>query len=129
MSMTLVEDITLANTLHVEIWDASRSIAKDTTKVEVLFSVKVPMTGEYFENPAHYELVKKVHGTELRYEYRKERTFVHHNDREKVFNELVSDFKKGSLRYIENPEFPRRLALSRLRDIMQNAYKYRHILQ
>lgn len=129
MDMILVEDIALDNELRVEIWDASRAIAADTVKVEVLISVRIPLLAEYFDDPAHYDLVKKVHGAELRYEYRKERTFVHRGDREKVLTELVSDFKKGSLRYIGNAAFPRKLALSKLRDIMQHTYKYRHILQ
>ena len=127
--MKLVEDITLANTLHLELWDASRAIAKDIVKVEVVIAVRVPLLAEYFDDPAHYELVKKVHGAELHFEYRKERTFVHLDDRERIFGELVSDFKQGSLRYIGHTEFPRRFALSRLREIMQNTYKYRHILQ
>ena len=98
--MGLVKEISLSNHLVVEIWDHSRAIAADTTKVELSIKINVVVNKDYFDNPKHFDIVTRVFGQEISYEYKKERTFVHREDKEKVFSELLNDLTESTLPYI-----------------------------
>jgi len=122
--MRLVEEIPLANGLTVEIWDKSRPIAADTSKVELFIRSKVELKSSYFTEPEHFELVRKVLGPEIFFEYKKERPFVKNKEKDSIFQELLDAFKKDSLPYLSKPIFPRNFALSKYWDIQKNRYKY-----
>ena len=126
--MRLVEEITLSNNLVVEVWDNSRPISDDTVQVRLVIKIKVAMKEEYFSEPEHCEQVKKVFGHEIYYEYQKERTFVNKNEKDRVFNEFLNDFKKDSLPYMAKPQFPSRFAMSKYEEIQKRLYKYQHLL-
>jgi hypothetical protein len=123
--MKLVEEIPLANGLKVEVWDKSISIAADTTKVELLIRSKVELKPSYFIKPEHFELVRKVLGPEIFFEYSKERPFIQNKKKDAVFQELLDSFKKDSMPYLSKPIFPRNFALSKYWNIEKNRYKYR----
>ncbi|MBW2630624.1 MAG: hypothetical protein JRC90_02485 [Deltaproteobacteria bacterium] len=123
--MNLVEKIDLPNNLILQVWDKSRAIASDTTKVELRIVIDVAVKKEYFSDPAYFQQIVAVFGQEISYEYTKERTFVDTRNGGKVFNELLDDFRKDSLPYISRTDFPARFAMSKLRDIRQHPYKYR----
>ncbi|MCX7634290.1 MAG: hypothetical protein N2Z74_00925 [Syntrophales bacterium] len=122
--MTLYEKIPLPNGLTMEVWDYSRKIARDTTKVELAVQMEVPFAPEYFTRPEHYEKTIRILGEKGLYEYRKERTFVKNEDKEKVFQELLDTFKRDSLPYLSREDFPRRFARSKHREIEQHWYRY-----
>lgn len=121
----LVESITLKNGLVLEVYDYSRPISVDTTKVELVVRVKVPLLESYFESRKDFVDTASAFGQEISYEYRKERTFVSNEARDPVFQELISTFKEDSLGYLSHADFARRLALSKLRDIRMNPFKYK----
>lgn len=121
----LVESITLKNGLVLEVHDCSRSIAADTTKVELVVRIRVPLLASYFPNLKDYEDTRDAFGQEITYEYRKERTFVSSELKDSVFQELISTFKSDSLSYLAHEEFARKFAMSRLRDLRMNPYKYK----
>ena len=123
--MNLVEETALSNNLIMQVWDGSRAIASDTTKVELRIVIDVTVKEEYFSDPAHFQQVIAVFGQEISYEYTKERTFVDTTNRERVSNELLDDFRRDSLPYISRIDFPARFAMSKLRDIRQHPYRYR----
>ncbi len=125
--MNLVEEIELPNGLVMQVWDASRSIAADTTKVELIITVPVTVAEDHFTSPEHFHKVTTVFGSEIAYQYKKERTFVISSNKEKVFNELLGDFRRYALPYLSKTSFPARFAISKLRDIIEHPYKYRHI--
>ena len=127
--MILVEEILLANHLNVEVWDHSRLIAANTTKVELYVRMKVDLIPSFFMKPQHYETVKKVFGPQIFFEHRLEKTFVKNPEICTTFQELLDSFKKNTLPYLSNPAFSRSLALSKHRDIEKNHYKYRLFLQ
>jgi len=127
--MNLVEETTLPNGLIMQVWDGSRVIAADTTKVELRITIPVTVTKEPFSNPAHFQRVVEVFGPEIVYERIKERAFVSTTDSGKVFDKLLDDFREDSLPYLSRTDFPARFALSKFRDILQNPYKYRDIPQ
>jgi len=127
--MEVFEKIELPNGLAVFVWDRSRHIAVDTTKVEVEITVPVEVKAEYFDSFEDFELVQKVFGLELAFTYRKERTFVHNSKRESVFRELTEDFKHDSLPYLARPDFASRFVLSKLSDIKKRPHRYRKYLK
>ncbi|TFG38273.1 MAG: hypothetical protein E4H39_00730 [Syntrophobacterales bacterium] len=122
--MGLVKEIPLSNKLVLEVWDHSRIIAADTTKVELSLKIKVAVKEEYFDNPGHFEMVTKAFGEEIVYEYRKERSFVNNNKKETIFNELLEDFTQSTLPYLDKPNFPSRFVLSKLSDILKRPHRY-----
>ncbi len=128
LHMILVEEIPMPNGLIVEIWDKSVSIAADTTKVALLIRIRVELRPSYFTKPDHHELVRKIMGPEIFFEYKKERAFVRDKEKDVVFQELLDNFKKTSLPYLSRPSFPSSFALSKYWHIQKNSYKYSSFL-
>jgi hypothetical protein len=126
--MILVEEMPMPNGLTVEAWNKSVSIAADITKVALLIRIRVELQPSYFTKPDHYELVRKIMGPEIFFEYKKERSFVRDKEKDVVFQELLDNFKKNSVPYLSRPSFPRSFALSKYRDIEKNSYKYSSFL-
>jgi len=125
----LVEEITLPNGLVMNIWDASRVIAADTTSVILLVTIKMELKPDYFLEADHYKLTTAVFGQEMLYEYRKERTFVKNDGTESVFRELMETFKTDALPYLSRDAFPEQFARSKYREIISNPYRYRDYLE
>ena len=122
--MNLIEEINLANGLKLKIYDLSRPVAANTFKVEISFQTRIDLKESYFASPQDYAQVKKVMGDELTYENKRVRSFVYEKDQDSVREDLINTFKKNSLDYIAAFNFPQKLALSMLKDIKNNPYKY-----
>lgn len=124
MQMKLIEEIKLNNGLNLKIFDLSRAIAADTVKVEVFFQTNISLEESYFTNTEDYTLVKNTLGCELVYEHTLERSFVPKENEDSVRDDLINTFKANSLDYLAAGNFPQKTALSKLRDIKKNPYKY-----
>ena len=122
--MKLIEEINLANGLKLKIFDLSRPIAADTFKVEISFQTKIDLKESYFAAPQDYAQVKNIMGDELTYEHKMVRSFVYEKDQDSVREDLINTFKNNSLDYLASVNFPQKLALSMLKDIKKNPYKY-----
>lgn len=122
--MKLIEEIKLANGLNLKIFDLSRTIAADTIKVEISFQTKISLEESYFTNTEDYTLVKKTLGSELIYEHTLERSFVPEQNEDSVRDDLINTFKTNSLDYLAASNFAQKMALSKLKDIKKNPYKY-----
>jgi hypothetical protein len=122
--MKLIEEIKLANGLNLKIFDSSRTIAANTVKVEISFQTKIPLKESFFTENQDYVLVKNVMGDELAYEHKLERSFVPSENEDSVRDDLINTFKSNSLDYLASVNFPRKMALSLLKDITKNPYKY-----
>jgi hypothetical protein len=122
--MNLIEEINLANGLKLKILDLSRPVAADTFKVEISFQTKVDLKESYFASHQDYVQVKNIMGDELTYENKRVRSFVYEKDQDSVREDLINTFKNNSLDYVASVNFPQKLALSMLRDIKNNPYKY-----
>lgn len=127
--MKLIETIPLENGLTVEVQDNSRTIAADTTRVELLFRITVPLSPKDWGCPAQCETVRKVFGETPRFEYRAARSFVRGAAVEEVSRRLLDAFRQDMLAYLSRPDFPRRFALSKYREIEANPYRYREFLK
>ena len=123
--MELIETINLPNSLTLTVTDSSRRIAADTIKVELTFQVKIEVLESFFASSDDYLQVKNASGDELTYEHKMERSFVNDKDEESVRNELLDTFKSNSLGYLSSPNFAKKMALSQLKDIKLNPFKYK----
>ena len=123
--MNLIEEIKLPNGLTLQIFDLSRAIAADTIKVEISFQTKISLKESFFTNNEDYVLVKNIMGEELAYEHTLERTFVNKKNEDLTRNELINTFRNNSLEYLSNANFAQKMALSKLREIKADPYKYR----
>ncbi len=126
--MNLVKKIDLPNNLVLQVWDKSRAIASDMTKVELRVVIDIAIKEEYFSDPEHFRKVVTVFGPETPYEYIKEKTFTDTTDRDAVFSALLEDFKRDSVPYLSRIDFPERFAMSKLREIQKHPYRYRDTL-
>lgn len=122
--MKLIETINLSNGLQLTIHDLSRRIAADTMKVELKFQVIINLLESFFASPDEYLTVKNALGDELTYEHIRERSFVNKEDEEAVRFDLLDTFKNNSLTYLSSPDFSKKMALSLLKDIKINPFKY-----
>jgi len=122
--MKLVEEISLPNGLVAEIWDQSREIAADTTKVTLLVRIKLTLKKEYFSNPGQLRITQRIVGPDIYYELKKERTFVSNTEVGHVFKGFVEEFKRDVLPYLSREKFPAGFARSKYLDIQKHPYKY-----
>lgn len=122
--MKLVEEISLSNGLIAEIWDQSRAIAADTTKVTLLVRVKVTLRPEYFSKGEQFQITARVFGTDIYYELKKEKTFVANAEARNVFHVFLDEVRRDALPYLSKDKFPGSLARSKYLDIQKHPYKY-----
>lgn len=122
--MKLIEEIKLKNGLDLKIFDLSRSIAADTVKVEISIQTNVSLEASFFTSTEDYVLVKNIMGDELAYEHTLERTFVSKDNEDSTREDLINTFKSNSLDYLAADNFAQKMALSKLREIKKNPYKY-----
>lgn len=123
--MKLIDRIPLENGLTVEVRDLSRPIAADTTRVEFLFTVEVPLRAVDCDGPDQYDRIRKVWGEAPPYEYRSSRSFVRNAAVETTSRELQAAFLRDALPYLCRPDFPRRFARAKYREIETHPYRYR----
>ena len=123
--MKLYEQIQMPNGLTAEVYDLSRQIAADTSRVEMIISIRVALRPDYFAEPSQFEQTRAVFGEEIVFEHRMGQSFVSNDQKDSVFRALLENFKQASLHYLSNPKFRNRFAASKYREILQNPYKYR----
>lgn len=122
--MKLIEEIMLPNGLKLNIYDLSREIAADTVKVEIAFKADIDLKKSFFATQGDYQQVKNIFGDKLAYEYTLEKAYIKKEKGDAVREELLTTFKTTSLSYVGVENFAAKLALSRLRDIKNDPYKY-----
>lgn len=122
--MKLVEEIALPNGLVAEVWDQSRTIAADTTKVTLLVRIRLTLKEEFFSSPEQLRITQKVFGPDIFYELKKERTFVSNTEAWHVFKTFLEEFKRDALPYLSKDKFPAGFARSKYLDIQKHPYKY-----
>ncbi|MEI6610361.1 MAG: hypothetical protein WCO53_11540 [Deltaproteobacteria bacterium] len=122
--MELLEEIKLSNGLTLKIFDLSRSIATATVKVELSMQIKINLETSFFADTSDYDQVKNIFGEELTYRHKAERIIVPKENEDAVRKELLNTFKNNLLGYLSAANFSQKLALSMLRDIKENPYKY-----
>jgi hypothetical protein len=125
--MECIDKIPMLNGLIVEVYDLSRPIAADTTKVVLLIKIEVKLEESFFSSWEQFDLTRKIFGDDLFFEYSMERTFVNNVEKQKTFNEFLEAFKKDSLPYLSHADFARRFSLSKYSEIVKNPRKYQRL--
>ncbi|MBP7232435.1 MAG: hypothetical protein KBA28_10955 [Syntrophaceae bacterium] len=123
--MESIETLPLPNGLILTIRDLSKRIAQDTVKVELSFQMKVKVLESFFSSREDYLQLTGIFGDELTYERKMERSFVSDPEESSVRADLMETFKNNSLPYLSSPNFAQKMALSLLKDIQKNPFKYR----
>lgn len=119
-----MEEILLPNGLKLNIFDLSREIAAPTVKVQIALKIAIDLNESFFSTKADYSQIKKIFGDKLTYEYKVERAYIKKEKGEEVREELINTFKNNMLPYLGKENFAQKYALSLLRDIQKNPYKY-----
>jgi hypothetical protein len=122
--MKLLEEIQLNNGLTLKIFDLSRAIATKTVKVELSMQIKINLETSFFADTSEYDQVRNIFGEELTYDHKAERIIVPKENEDAVREELINTFKNNLLGYLSAANFSQKLALSMLRDIKKDPYKY-----
>jgi hypothetical protein len=122
--MKSIEEIILPNGLKLNIFDLSREIAANTVKVEIAFKIDIDLKESFFATEADYYQVKNIFGNKLAYEYTLERAYIKQENGADVREGLINTFKNNSLHYLGTENFAQKYALSLLKDIKKNPYKY-----
>jgi hypothetical protein len=123
--MKWLQKIPLKNGLTVEVWDLSRSIAKDTLKVELLFRVTIPLKAEHFVCPGDYATTRGLFGDHPAFESRMVKSFVLGCDAVRVSGQFQEVFRRNLLPYLSRPSFPRSFALAKHREILKDPLRNR----
>jgi hypothetical protein len=122
--MKLIEEIILPNGLKLNIFDLSREIAAPTVKVEIAFKIDIDLKESFFATGTDYQQVKNSFGDKLVYESTLERAYIKKEEGDAVREALINTFKNNLLHYLGVENFAEKFALSLLRDIKKNPYKY-----
>ena len=112
MNEKLTKTIVLGNGLILEIYDHSRKVAGDRWLVKMV--AKVDISIDYLTNNARgsshlnlkIEELKKLFDVCIRYEQTRERNFISEEEKDIVFNDLLTSYLKSTQAYLSHPDFP-----------------------
>lgn len=114
-----VETVPLNNGLMLAILDRSRVIAGDRWLVRLEALVAIPLREEYFGTllEKEYTFLQKTLGNDFHYRFAREKHFVERDRKDEVFQCILETFRKNTLGYLNHPDFARRFALARYREL------------
>ena len=108
---------TLENQLTLNVFDASKKMAADRWRVEVVLEIEVPVHAKWFNEalapPAPAEALAAALGDSVLYEYRDQRTFVDTAEKDALVNQMQADLLAMAPRYYGHPNFAGRLIIKR----------------
>jgi hypothetical protein len=108
--LKLIETIPLQNGLTAELYDYSRLITGNRWLLGLLCKIEIPVSDEVFFLKDEWQGLKdpftNKNGETVFFEFRKERIFIDHQNKENEFNELLRQLKEHSLRYMGHKRFP-----------------------
>jgi hypothetical protein len=108
---------TLENQLTLNLFDASRKMAADRWRVEVVMQIEVPVQASWFNEtlapPAPLAEVTAVLGERIPFEYRDRRTFVDAGEKDALVAKMQTDLLAMAPRYYGHPDFAARLIIKR----------------
>ena len=121
MSEKRIETLSLNDGLKLEIWDNSRVIAGDRWLVRLEGGIDVPLRIEFFDAVPEKErvlsILETLLGPKVPYRFVREQHFVAENLKDEVFQQFLERFKQDVLSYLRHPDFPRRFALTKYREL------------
>lgn len=130
MGDKLIKTTVLGNGLILEIYDHSRKIAGDRWLVKMVSKIDIPI--DYLIRNARgssqlnlqVDELKKFFDACIRYEHKRERNFISEEEKDIVFNDLLTAFLTSSQAYLSHPDFPIRYAAREYSKIKQQSTWY-----
>ncbi len=121
MKETLVRKIALANGLTLELVDASRKVASDRYRVELIERIHVPVDTDLFTEKDAIDVgaLRATLGVAVVFEKRTERNFIDENKKDAVFDALVEASVTDTVRYYAHPDFARKFLMKTYRDALR----------
>lgn len=120
MEPTLYKSIELENGYTLKIWDNSRTISTDAYLVRMKANIDIDIEPEMFTQPLPEDLsVEKIQGelgTSITYEYEAERNFILNQEKDALFESLVTTFLNNLGQYVAKPVFPEKFVLKAYQD-------------
>lgn len=135
--MRLVENIALPNGLEIEIYDYSRKVAGDRWFVGFMARVPVEVKEEHFLNALRndsqyvsqvselFNEFREKYGHVTYFEIKKERNFIDQQERDELWNGMLSNFKTHVLNYMKHKDFEQRFMNRRIKEFMEKRLWYR----
>lgn len=105
----------LGNGLFLEIYDQSRKISGDRWLVEMAAKIDIPIDrlhlGDGLNKKVSLNSLKETFDNFVRYEQKRERNFIGDQQKDTVFNDLVTSFLTSTREYLSHPHFAARYAM------------------
>ncbi|MEJ2640101.1 MAG: hypothetical protein P8010_11035 [Desulfosarcinaceae bacterium] len=128
MTQKPLTTLTLDNQLTLNLFDASRKIAGDRWRVEIVLQIDIPVSGTWFGAnplPAPLAEVKETLGETVRFEYRDRRAFVDAGDKDALLAKMQADLLAMAPRYYGHPDFAARyITKTFVKERHKSAYRY-----
>jgi hypothetical protein len=106
--------LTLNNQLTLSLFDASRKIAGDRWRVEIVLRIDIPVSETWFSAhplPAPLAELTEILGNSVRFEYRDQRTFVDADEKDELLARMRADLLTMAPRYYGHPDFAARFII------------------
>jgi hypothetical protein len=106
--------LTLNNQLTLSLFDASRKIAGDRWRVEMVLRIDIPVSEAWFgahPQPAPLDELKEMLGETVRFEYRDQRSFVDAGEKDELLAKMQADLLTMAPRYYGHPDFAARFII------------------
>jgi len=115
MNEKLIKTMVLKNGLTLEIYDQSREIAGDRWLVKMAAKIDIPIDQLHLDDGLNKQVslnsLKESFDNFVRYEQKRERNFVGDQQKDSVFNDLVTSFLTSTREYLSHPHFAARCAV------------------
>ena len=112
----LIKSIPLDNGQVLNIYDASKKIAGDRWRVNLVARILISVDEISLENNAAMppiDEIKHILGDTVEYETKKERNFIDDKEKQTVLNDLLDTFIKYSSPYLSHPKFTKRFIIKK----------------
>lgn len=110
-----IREILLSNGLTVRFFDHTRRYFGDYHQVRINICCEVPLTADLFEDEQSFQSALKHLGTSVQYLKEIEHQGVPTASTAETAEKVVQYFIDHSMGYFESPDFPKKLAQSRLK--------------
>ena len=110
-----IREILLSNGLTVRFFDHTRRYFGDYHQVRINICCEVPLTAELFDDEQSFRSAQKLFGANVQYLKEIEHQGVPTASTAETAGNVVQHFIDHSMSYFQSPEFPKKLAQSRLK--------------
>ena len=130
MTEKLIEELDLANGLTISFYDCSRKIAGDRWYVKLVARIPISVDENAFVKAgAEPDLFKEfLDATEgmVTFELQKERNFIDEQEKDQVFNEILSNIKEHALNYLSHKEFAPKFLKKEIQSFLERRKWYQN---